>query len=689
MAELDGHRGARAAHLAPRAAGQRRHGAARRHGGLDGQGRRRARRGRGLPLLRPHLHDRLLPAPDRPAAHRRARAARCARRTASASTTSGGSSTREGRPVDEQGRRLTDPDGRPLPRAPRTPLCDQVAERYDIHHEDRRRLVPLLRRQRAQARRLLLDEQAAHQRRQGADRLLLQGPQGLLRHVLRHEGPVLTAVLVVAAFVAGLTGAWSPCGFSMVAVARPQPRRRAWPRRCAACAAFVAGRAASAARSRSACSRRSGRCSAAATPRSRRARRSPAPPRSPRPPGVRIAPQIRRQVPEHWRRVLPLPVAAASYGVLLGLGFTTFVLTFAVPALAGVSLAVGDPVARPAARPRVRRSAARCRSSLLAPFADRPLGLRALELMAERPGILRGFRAADALALARRRARARRREAPGRDAGAVYPRATDPSAAGAELAWQVPGAPPARCAAPRRDAAPDGRQARDRRRHDSPRSPDGEIRVDRARHRRAGARALPAARRRPARGLRPLARLPPHRRARRHRGRAARRRRRARRRRWRRRPTSSAARRSTATGSSSTSPAARRAGSTRSTSRPARGARCAATPRIAFTNPSLLGGELLYVETTPYSQRLELGAAPTAAAAATCCGSLPRSAPTRATRPSTARTVVRAPAPPRARGPGGTTTTLWTTALAADAAYVTRLRTRDGRTRADLLRVAR
>ena len=31
---------------------------------------RRARRGRGLPLLRPHLHDRLLPAPDRAAADR-------------------------------------------------------------------------------------------------------------------------------------------------------------------------------------------------------------------------------------------------------------------------------------------------------------------------------------------------------------------------------------------------------------------------------------------------------------------------------------------------------------------------------------------------------------------------------------------------------------------------------------------
>ena len=59
--------------------------------------------------------------------------------------------------------------------------------------------------------------------------------------------------------------------------------------------------------------------------------------------GARIVPQVRRQVPESWRRVLAVPVAAGAYGVLLGLGFTTFVLTFAVWALAGVSVAIGDP----------------------------------------------------------------------------------------------------------------------------------------------------------------------------------------------------------------------------------------------------------------------------------------------------------------------------------------------------------
>jgi hypothetical protein len=39
---------------------------------------------------------------------------------------------REGYPLGPDGARLTDPDGRPLPPAPRTPICKQVAERYNI-----------------------------------------------------------------------------------------------------------------------------------------------------------------------------------------------------------------------------------------------------------------------------------------------------------------------------------------------------------------------------------------------------------------------------------------------------------------------------------------------------------------------------------------------------------------------------
>jgi hypothetical protein len=115
--------------------------------------------------------------------------------------------------------------------------------------------------------------------------------------------------------------------------------------------------------------------------------------------GTRIVPQIRRQLPEHWRRVMPMPLAAALYGVLLGIGFTTFVLSFGVWALAGVSLAVGDPqlglllgigfgVGR--AIPVV----------VLAPLAGSPAGIRANALMCEHPGVYLGLRRGDAAALA-------------------------------------------------------------------------------------------------------------------------------------------------------------------------------------------------------------------------------------------------------------------------------------------------
>ncbi|HEY1358437.1 MAG TPA: hypothetical protein VGF21_09040 [Thermoleophilaceae bacterium] len=40
---------------------------------------------------------------------------------------------REGRPVDGQGRLLRDPDGRPLPPAPRTAVCAGVAREYGMH----------------------------------------------------------------------------------------------------------------------------------------------------------------------------------------------------------------------------------------------------------------------------------------------------------------------------------------------------------------------------------------------------------------------------------------------------------------------------------------------------------------------------------------------------------------------------
>ena len=82
---------------------------------------------------------------------------------------------------------------------------------------------------------------------------------------------------------------------------------------------------------------------------------------------------------------MPVSLAAGLYGVLLGLGFTTFVLSFATWALAIACLALGDPAAGLAvglafgigrALPVV----------VLAPLRDREIGIRAAAAMAERPG---------------------------------------------------------------------------------------------------------------------------------------------------------------------------------------------------------------------------------------------------------------------------------------------------------------
>jgi hypothetical protein len=206
-------------------------------------------------------------------------------------------------------------------------------------------------------------------------------------------------VLGVAALLIGLTGAWSPCGFSMVetiGVAGREGTRRVT---AAACATFSVGAVAGGVATFGALALlgdllhgAGGRfaylvaAAIALTAAVAEAR------------GLRIAPQIRRQLPQAWRWTMPLPVAAALYGVLLGLGFTTFVLTFGVWALAGMSLALGDPgtglilgaafgVGR--ALPVV----------IVAPAADRPFGIRCVETMAERPSLYRGFRLGDAATL--------------------------------------------------------------------------------------------------------------------------------------------------------------------------------------------------------------------------------------------------------------------------------------------------
>jgi hypothetical protein len=239
---------------------------------------------------------------------------------------------------------------------------------------------------------------------------------------------VLILALVTVAAIAGLTGSWSPCGFSMIeTIGRPRTPV------LASCAAFAAGalaggvvtfgvvalagavvRRVAAGDVMLAAAAALAVAAAAAELR-----------------GLSIAPQIRRQVPEHWRRTLPLPLAAALYGVLLGLAFTTFVLTFAVWALAGVTFAVGRPELGVAvglafgfgrALPIVTT----------APLVHRRIGVRLLAAMAERPALLRAFRLADAVALTLAAAALVVARA---GAATTLGSGTDPSAAGDTVVW--------------------------------------------------------------------------------------------------------------------------------------------------------------------------------------------------------------------------------------------------------------
>jgi hypothetical protein len=208
---------------------------------------------------------------------------------------------------------------------------------------------------------------------------------------------VAAVALAVAGLVAGFTGTWSPCGFSMIDTLGPRGHAHGRRTTIWACVAFalgapLGGMVTFGGLSAVGALLQGGGAAlgVAAAIAVVAAALDLA--------GVRIAPQLRRQVPEGWRRVLPLPLAGFLYGILLGLGFTTYVLSFALPALAAISVAAADVklglvlgvafgVGR--ALPIV----------VLAPLADRPFGGRAITAMAERPMLLRGTRVVDALAL--------------------------------------------------------------------------------------------------------------------------------------------------------------------------------------------------------------------------------------------------------------------------------------------------
>ena len=246
----------------------------------------------------------------------------------------------------------------------------------------------------------------------------------------------LEFALAAAALLIGATGTWSPCGFSMVETIGPTGHTGGRRTTLAACAAFVPGALMGAvatfgtlgvaggflhgAGARGAYLAAAAIALAAAALEAR---------------GTRIIPQVRRQLPEHWRRSMPMPVAAALYGVLLGLGFTTFVLTFGVWALAGISLALGDPWLGV-----LVGLAFGCGRALpivvLAPLAGSAAGARVTELMATRPGIYRGARLGDALALGVAAvALAGSSHALGAQTAVV--RGADPAAEGRDLAFQM------------------------------------------------------------------------------------------------------------------------------------------------------------------------------------------------------------------------------------------------------------
>lgn len=196
---------------------------------------------------------------------------------------------------------------------------------------------------------------------------------------------MLTLALVATALVAGAAGTWSPCGFSAIDTVGRRP--------VAAGSAFALGSIAGGAVSfavlalagtaleiHAATGATVVLAAAAAVAEAA---------------GVRVLPQVRRQVPEPWRRVLPLPVTAGLYGALLGVGFATFVLTLAFWALAAVVVLQGEA----ALGLVVGAAFGLGRAVPVCVLAAHPSGALVTAL-AERPRLLRAWRLVCAAALA-------------------------------------------------------------------------------------------------------------------------------------------------------------------------------------------------------------------------------------------------------------------------------------------------
>jgi hypothetical protein len=152
---------------------------------------------------------------------------------------------------------------------------------------------------------------------------------------------LLTVGVAVAALVAGMSGAWSPCGFAMIETFTPQMcggRRR----RNLGVALFATGAILAAAVLGAVLG-----LAGSGLPRHWTwalvgvlaligAARDLG--------MLRIAlPQRRGQVPEPWRRDWPLMAWAPAYGVLLGLGVVTFQVVSTFWVVSGAAIAIGHP----------------------------------------------------------------------------------------------------------------------------------------------------------------------------------------------------------------------------------------------------------------------------------------------------------------------------------------------------------
>ncbi len=248
--------------------------------------------------------------------------------------------------------------------------------------------------------------------------------------------------LAIAALVAGVAGAWSPCGFSMVDTLAPHGYAQRLRTTAVACVTFAAGAVIGGVATFGGLALLGARLGAGHGAAVAIAGALLLAAAAGDAAGRRIVPQVRRQVPEGWRRTLPVPLAAGLYGVLLGLGFTTFVLSFAVYALAAACLVLGDGtvglvVGLAFAAGRIGPVV------VLAPLQPTARGIDAAAAMAERPAILRAIRAAGALALSAAALTLLFGGVPATAAGEslLTDDGTDPSAAGTAVAWQVPGTP--------------------------------------------------------------------------------------------------------------------------------------------------------------------------------------------------------------------------------------------------------